>query len=91
MSSNSCKGECGGDGCNRCEMRGVTWGLFFGALITSAVWTGPCIPNVADRNICKEACKEVGHSESAFDLQRGCVCSDPYPELPDPTRKWTTP
>ena len=76
---------------DRCEVRGMLWGfLLFTAigLFGYIVFRGP---SPGDRNICSESCEEAGHSVHAFDVQRGCVCSDPYPEVPKPTRKWVQP
>lgn len=84
---------CGG--CDDCEGRGVAWGVIWGGFIGAVAAGAVCMmlfrPGPGEYNRCEKSCETVGHSEHAFDVQRGCVCSDPYPEVPEPTRKWVRP
>lgn len=79
------------EGCGSCETRGglhgLLFGLIFAGIICMVLWT----PRPEDKHLCLTLCEEAGHSVYAFDLQRGCVCSDPFPEVPEPTRKWVKP
>lgn len=79
------------DGCGRCEGRGAFEGFILGTILGVFCMSLLLVPDGDDLQTCREACEAIGHFESAFDLQRGCVCSDPYPEVPEPTREWVQP
>jgi hypothetical protein len=75
------------EGCKECEGGGVAKGVFIGAVVAAIICMLIFVPSGSDRHTCSEACEKDGHTVSAFDVQRGCVCSDPFPA----TRKWVRP
>lgn len=80
-----------GMGCDRCEVRGMVGAVLACATIAVFAYLLFSYPDPKANRICSDSCTDAGHSEHAIDTQRGCVCSDPYPEVPKPTRVWVKP
>lgn len=69
------------------ETLGIFEGLAIGIFFTFCACVLSFVNMPAAHSTCLKSCEASGHTVSSFDVQRGCICSDPFPTK----RKWVSP